>query len=412
MGTPMLPASMCPCPPAYPHWMSNTHYIPLLTYTHIYLPSMGVGGVDQGIRFMKKYANRHGRLHADTPICISETPRKKLPRERKRKPPIIYRRPPHDQEEREQRVETLQRYSRQADLEWNALTRAEREKKIQFGTCAHARNPTRAKLLSSITGAILEERIATYRYGLYPQAARVLDRRLGLRTGDARGCDLDARELLVFVLARVMRRFFRRNRHLNLYFLTFIHDGWHRLSSDPVLPLDDIRSRMRNVMQGKGLEWVAVIEVDGLKNLPREGADRWLMPHVHMIAWTKANPKPEELAATLAASGRLRCAMGAKTVVGRHIVHRHTLSHICYYLLKPPYQCKALGFDSVKGRHKLWPVLKYVPAHLSVAICRMLSSVHVKQLMMVSGTQAISVRQEVWNALAENCQRSNRPGGL
>lgn len=199
----------------------------------------------------------------------------------------------------------------------------------------------------------------------------------------------------MFALGTVMRRFFRRNRHLNFYFLTFIHDGWHRLSSDPVLPLDDIRSRLRNVMQGKGLEWIATIEVDALKNVPRKGKDRWLLPHVHMIAWTEKDWRPSDLAADLAASARLACDMGARTVAGRRITHRHTLSHLCYYLLKPPYQCKSRSFDAERGRYRLFHVLKYVPADLSVAMCRMLSSLQIKQLMMISGAEAKAVRRQV-----------------
>lgn len=192
-----------------------------------------------------------------------------------------------------------------------------------------------------------------------------------------------------------MRRFFRRNKHLNFYFLTFIHDGWHRLSSDPALPIKDICTRMRNVMHGKGLEWIATIEVDALKNVPRTGKDRWLLPHVHMIAWTYADPAPGELASDLAASGRLVCATRARTVVGRRITHRHTLSHLCYYLLKPPYQCKSRSYNAERGRYRLYHVLKYVPAHLSVAMCRMLSSVQIKQLMMVSGPQAKAIKRAV-----------------
>lgn len=203
----------------------------------------------------------------------------------------------------------------------------------------------------------------------------------------------------MFALALVISRFFRRNRHLNFYFLTFIHDGWHRLSSNPVLPLDDIRSRMRNVMQGKGLEWIATIEVDALKNVPRTGQDRWLLPHVHMIAWTAKNWRPSDLAADLATSERLACDMGARTVVGRRIQHRHTLRHLCYYLLKPPYQCKSRSFDDERGRYRLFHVLKYVPAHLSVAMCRMLSSVQIKQLVMVSGAQAKAIRRKVYDQI-------------
>lgn len=345
---------------------------------------------------MKKYAQQHEHSHADTPTCKSETTERKSSPERTRKPPAIrYHRPPRDRAERQKRIEALRQYSRKANQRWDDLTPAEREKKIQFGTCARARNPGRAKRLCSITSMILEERIAGYRHWLSAQAARQLDIQLGLRTGDSKGCDLDARATLMFALALVMRRFFRRNKHLNFYFLTFIHDGWHRLSSNPVLPLDDIRSRMRNVMQGKGLEWIATIEVDALKNVPRRGKDRWLLPHVHMIAWTYADPAPGELASDLAASGRLVCDMGARTVVGRRIQHRHTLSHLCYYLLKPPYQCKSRSFDAEKRRYRLYHVLKYVPAHLSVAMCRMLSSVHIKQLIMVSGSQAKTIRRQM-----------------
>ncbi|BBF68413.1 hypothetical protein SBA_ch1_06130 [Sphingomonas bisphenolicum] len=216
-----------------------------------------------------------------------------------------------------------------------------------------------------------------------------------MRTGDLRGCDLDARANLMFALATVMRRFFRRNRHLNFYFLTFIHDGWHRLSNEPVLPLKDICTRMRNVMHGKGLQWIAIIEVDALKNVPRTGKDRWLLPHVHMIAWTEKDWRPSDLAARLAASERLTCDMGAMTVAGRRIQHRHTLSHLCYYLLKPPYQCKSRSFDANRGRYCLYHVLKHVPPHLSVAMCRMLSSVQIKQLMMISGAEAKAVRRQV-----------------
>lgn len=345
---------------------------------------------------MGKYARQHEHSHADTPICNSEPTNKEPSPERKRKPPaIVYHRPPRDRAERQQRIEALRQYSQEAELPWNALTSAEREKKIQFGTSVRARNPGRAKHLCSITSKILEERIAGYRHGLSAQAARQMDIQLGLRTGDLRGCDLDARATLMFALATVMRRFFRRNRHLKFYFLTFIHDGWHRLSSDPVLPLDDIRCRLRNVMQGKGLEWIATIEVDALKNVPRKGKDRWLLPHVHMIAWTEQDWRPSDLAARLAASGRLVCATGARTVVGRRIQHRHTLSHLCYYLLKPPYQCKSRSYDAERGRHRLYHVLKYVPAHLSVAMCRMLSSVSLKQLMMISGAEAKAVRRQV-----------------
>jgi hypothetical protein len=345
---------------------------------------------------MGKYANQHEHSHADTPPCESEAPDTKVSREQRRRPPaIIFHRSPRDKEERAERLGALRQYSLEANLPWNALTVAEREKKIQFGTRARARNPNRARLLSSITSRILEERIARYRAGLSVHAARQMDIELGLRNGDARGSDLDARELLVFILAHVMRRFFRRNRHLNFYFLTFIHDGWHSLSSHPVLPLDDIRSRLRNVMQGKGLEWIAFIEVDALKNVPREGTDRWLLPHVHMIAWTTAGPKPGELAASLAATGRLTCATGARTVVGRRIQHRHTLNHLCYYLLKPPYQCKSRGFDAKQGRHHLYHVLKYVPPYLTLAICKMLSSLSVKQLMLVSGPEAKAIKRGV-----------------
>ncbi|WCP13546.1 hypothetical protein sphantq_01975 [Sphingobium sp. AntQ-1] len=358
---------------------------------------------------MGKYAPQHERSHADTPICEFEPTKKESSPERKRKPPAIkYHRPPRDRAERQQRIEALQQYSQEAGLPWNALTPTEREKKIQFGTCARARNPGRAKHLCSITGKILEERIARYRHGLSAQAARQLDIQPGLRTGNLRGCDLDARATLMFALASVMRRFFRRNKHLNFYFLTFIHDDWHRLSSHPVLPLDDIRSRLRNLMQGKGLEWIATIEVDALKNVPRTGKDRWLIPHVHMIAWTEQDWRPSDLADDLAASGRLVCATGAETVVGRRIQHRHTLSHLCYYLLKPPYQCKSRGFDTKKGRHRLYHVLKYVPAHLSIAMCRMLSSVHIKQLMMVSGQEAKAVRRHVMVQMKQIPARQRR----
>lgn len=349
---------------------------------------------------MGKYAPQHEHSHADTPICKSEPTKKEPSPEHKRKPPAIrYHRPPRDRAERQQRIEALQQYSQEANLRWDDLTPAEQEKKIQFGTSARARNPGRAKHLCSITSKILEERIAGYRHGLSAQAARHLDAQLGLRTGDSRGCDLDARATLMFALATVMRRFFRRNRHLNFYFLTFIHDGWHRLSSNPALPIKDICTRMRNVMHGKGLEWIATIEVDALKNVPRKGKDRWLLPHVHMIAWTEKDWRPSDLAADLAASGRLVCAMGARTVVGRRIQHRHTLSHLCYYLLKPPYQCKSRSYDTKRGRHRLYHVLKYVPAHLSVAMCRMLSSVQIKQLIMVSGPQAKAIRRQVWASL-------------
>lgn len=354
---------------------------------------------------MGKYDTEHDHVHADTPPCESEAPDTKVSSEHKRTwpRPIIYRRSPRDQAEREQRLTELRQYSEQKGLRWDDLTPAEIEKKVQFGTRAKARNRERATRLTAISSRIVHERLSSYldKQRLSRHQRKALDSVLGFGDSpDMRASNLAVRIAFATAFVRAMFPLFRRNRHLNFYFLTFIHEGWHCLSSNPVLPLDDIRSRLRNVMQGKGMEWVAVIEIDAVKNYPQGDNGRLLMPHVHMIAWTAEDRKPDEIGEELRLSTRLTSAFGAKTVVVRRIMRRATLAHLCYYLTKPPYQCKTLGaFNPKNGRHSMRPVLKRVPPYLTLAICKMLSSLTVKQLMLVSGHQGKAIRREVWNAL-------------
>jgi hypothetical protein len=289
------------------------------------------------------------------------------------------------QAKRDKRAKSLEKYLEQS----KPLTDAELRKKAVFGDKAIAGTPKDARMLALVNGhiALEREQRALSQFDIDEPLQRWLNQNLGFQPGtkSLTASHKGLRAEAAFLMAKKFRKFFRKNeKRLHFYFITIIHDGWRTLDRETEIDLRDMKTRVRNLLYRLKLDYLGVIEMDGVTNYPANGQGICIMPHVHLIAWSDRDLSPTELGKRLRASKRLASEWNAKTVVVSRLTEQD-VAHKAYYLFEQPFKAKRLVMNPKTGEHKLRTVQSWVPAHLTLRLSEILAHCTLKDLIISSG---------------------------
>lgn len=315
---------------------------------------------------------------------------------------ICYHRPPRNRAERLHRIGEQRRLANRRNRVWNHLSRAEKDRRIRFGSHARARSAHDVYELATLNCQIAHERElqAVQTWGLTTSQGRLLERCIGFAPSDK----LLASNKLVrietaYALAQILGDLWNPERR-HFYWITLAHDDWNTRHDATVIDLEDIESRVMKVTQSLGLNWIGMIEADIFNNYPLKGRGLWVTPHVHILAWGDAPAPATQIRRRLDGS-HLEASL-LKVIDVKPVKTRRALMHLCSYMAKPNHQCKSVGaFNPITGKQKTYSVEHSVRPGLTLRLAEILSRVTIGDLVLVSGTGR-RVKDQLLQSLQHN----------
>jgi len=286
------------------------------------------------------------------------------------------------------------------------LTPAQIKKIEKFGKRAIVRTPKQAKALAIANGRIAWEREQRALKQFKPDDRMLewLDENIGFKPGSTSmsAAHKGLRVHAAFLMAKKFRRFFRENAgRLQFHFVTIIHDGWRTTDRQALINLVDIKERVRNLFHPyPSLHHIGVIELDALNNYPGKGDGLMIIPHAHLMVWSKDKIEPEALSAMIAGASRLTSEWGADPVVSLPVTEENVV-HLSQYMFEQAYKCKRLGkAHAGTGVRKLRTLTRKVPPHLTLRLSEILAHCTLKELIISKG-QGLELKGALVKALSE-----------
>jgi hypothetical protein len=175
-----------------------------------------------------------------------------------------------------------------------------------------------------------------------------------------------------------------KNPGLTFYLGTIFDDKVRTSDRHTVIDLEPFKKRVRKILAEAGIrDWTAIIEFEGETNSVR-GAGRPIIPHAHILFWTRDVFHPQITGDALCNSGRLSSSTGAKTVDFTSRAGPSSVAYTCFYMLKPPKGANLMASTKEPGS---WVRREAVlrPDH-ALRIVEALSHFRLESLIMSGGT--------------------------
>lgn len=321
-----------------------------------------------------------------------------------------YCRPAISRAERLGRWFEQRRIAAQNGLKWRKLTSWERRKRVRFGTNAWCHTAKDARDLTRITGNIAHdrERAAVKRWTMDAAQKAMFEAVCGFK----RPPRLIASNKLIrrdatYTLAKTMLQSFKDRRKLNFYFITLINDSWHTRHDQTNVNLDEVQRDIDTLLRPTGLSWLGMIEIDIFNNYPGRQQGCWTTPHGHAFIWSRKPLKPRKYAEQLAQTSGFTSALTSKPVTIQRIASAKDIAHLCFYINKPNYQCKAVGQEDVKtGKRGVYTSEKSVRPAYTLRIAEILSYCTLPNLILAGGN-GVNLKRKWLKSLR---RRQERPG--
>ena len=155
--------------------------------------------------------------------------------------------------------------------------------------------------------------------------------------------DTELRRMAGVFLAEALIRLKQETPDLHFSFWTFTNDRGNTSDREPTIDLRGLHSLVDQVFRRLKLPSFSVAELQGLGNHPRQGSGRTIMAHVHAITWSTRPLDCKGIMEGYNSTTVWRNSLGADPVNVRPITFTDgDLSHVAYYMLKPPYDVKML----------------------------------------------------------------------
>ncbi|CAH0356633.1 hypothetical protein SPH9361_04275 [Sphingobium sp. CECT 9361] len=348
---------------------------------------------------------------AKRPVPVASTPATR----KRKKVAADYQRPAYNRRERLSRRAEQRRIARDNRREWRKLTYWERRKRTRLGTNAWCYNAEDVRALSRITGKIAHEREleAIRRWKLTPEQLALFKAICGFKpTFELIASNKRVRMESAESLATQMIPFFKRSPHLHFYFVTIINDAWHTRHDDTEIDLDDIYGGISRAMERGGLNWLGMVEIDHFNNYPGGGRGLWITPHGHLLVWSRKKLAPDTLADQISSAGRFLTTLTDKPVVVNSVNSAEGIAHLCFYMMKPNYQCKSVGPEnSNTGKRSVYSVEKEVRPAYTLRVAEILSHFTLPELILTGG-DGVKLRKTWLQALGDwlcDCKESPAP---
>ncbi len=248
----------------------------------------------------------------------------------------IYDGRPRDKQERHEREQEQAHIASLNGKDWNALSHAERQRRIRFGSTAHCRNTKDVRDLTRINGRICrtKEREATDNWTLDADDKRQLLSILGFfPCAGLIASNKAVRVKTASIRARAIEKL--RARPLHWYFITLTSADWHTQHNDTEIRLGEIRQATIDLMAQEQFHWIGCIEFDICNNWRGGVGGLVVMPHVHILAWREDKISARKLQADWCENPRLKPFLGRPTVTVKTIRKAKDISHRCFYMGKP-----------------------------------------------------------------------------
>jgi hypothetical protein len=157
------------------------------------------------------------------------------------------------------------------------------------------------------------------------------------------GSDTELRRMAGVFLAEALIKLKQETPDLHFSFWTFTNDRGNTSDREPTIDLRGLHSMVDQVFRRLKLPSFSVAELQGLGNHPRQGSGRTIMAHVHAITWSTRPFDCRAIKEGYNSATVWRNSLGADPVHVRPITFTDgDLSHVAYYMLKPPYDVKML----------------------------------------------------------------------
>lgn len=126
------------------------------------------------------------------------------------------------------------------------------------------------------------------------------------------------------------------NPELTFYLGTIFDDKVRTNDRHTVIDLEPFKKRVRKILAEAGIQhWISIIEFEGETNSVR-GIGRPIIPHAHVLFWTRNEFQPKVVGDAMCASNRLISSTGARTVDFTKRDGPGSVAYTCFYMLKPP----------------------------------------------------------------------------
>lgn len=198
------------------------------------------------------------------------------------------------------------------------------------------------------------------------------------------------------------------NPGLTFYLGTIFDDKVRTSDRHTVIGLEPFKKRVRKILaEARIRDWTAIIEFEGETNSVRD-VGRPIIPHAHILFWTRDVFHPQITGDALCNSGRLSSSTGAKTVDFTKRAGPGSVAYTCFYMLKPPKGANLMASTKAPGT---WVrrEAELRPDH-ALRIVEALSHFRLESLMM-SGGKGMRFRRDMVAAIIHfrNSSRVSRP---
>mgnify|MGYP001081096625 CR=1 FL=1 len=231
--------------------------------------------------------------------------------------------------------------------------------------------------------------------------------------------DLQARKKAGRILVKLMSKMFGRSIERAArgksptYFAlaTFIHSEWNCSDRTAAINIQSIRNKVAKAIRDRGLNGIAVIELQALTNYPERGKGKTLMANVHALVWARS---PIDFGAWKAAVRKSSAwqadfgcpALDLQPLGPDTLEDRSNMRGVAGYMMKAPHDAKYRKPRTKDPEHFTFkPTQKGYPNNLALRILECLSYLPLLEMVFGVGAEGIQWCYK-WRRLIKDWHRN------